>query len=264
LIGGAVDPAGAPVASARIELSRAGFGETYRGTADSSGRFEIRDLPPGIYRIAVSSPFAYRIIEDFQITAGRTADLGFLHLVLANCNTPGGAICDEVQPLKPTVSPKRESAEIPILTVCDILKDAGRYEGTPVIVVGRSSGGMEGSGLDEECSPQLKVYGRSWTPSISTTYVASEFSPPPSLPRGFKWDRSALRSKLEQVQRTTRLRVGEYNSDRWLAIFGRFEAALPRRIVLRDGRQFYTDGFGHMSGSPAQLVSPDKASLPLR
>jgi hypothetical protein len=263
VVGAAVDPGGAPAASARIELTRAGFGEIYRGTADSSGRFEIKDLPPGEYRISVSSPFAYRIIERFYVTA-ITADLGLIHLVLARCNTPGGAICDELQPLKSAVTDKQASANIPILTVCEILADVSRYDGSPVIIVGRFSGGMEGSWLDEQCSPQIAVNGRLWPPSISTTYVASEFAPPPHLPRGFKWDRSGVRSKLEQVQRTTRLRPGKNNSESWLAMFGRLEAALPRRIIQRDGRQFYADGFGHLSAAPAQLVVPEDGTLRLK
>jgi len=157
------------------------------------------------------------------------------------------------------------SSDIPVLTVCEILRDVTRYDGVAVVVVGRSIGTMEGSWLDEECAPQIVINGRSWRPSISTTYIASEFAPPPEKPSGFKWERGAIQAKLESVQRTTSLQVyKDKSSDHWLAVFGRLEATLPRKITFGAGRTGLVPGFGHLAGSPAQLISPRDGFLRLK
>jgi hypothetical protein len=77
---------------------------------------------------------------------------------------------------------------IPVLTVCQALRDAARYAVQPVILVGRSIGTEEGSWLDESCGLNVVIEGRKYPTSISTSYPVSEFAPPPSKPRDFKWD----------------------------------------------------------------------------
>jgi hypothetical protein len=141
--------------------------------------------------------------------------------------------------------------DISVLTVCEALKDLPHFAGKSVIVVGRFSFSDEGTWLDEDCGTKVVNGGREFRPSISTSYAVSDFTAPPQKPSGFKWDERLLQQKLKQVKRTTRL----HHSDQWLAIFGRLETQLPRKV--RDG---YTTGFGHLSGSPAQLVSPDDGS----
>src|SRR5580658_11350201 len=82
---------------------------------------------------------------------------------------------------------------VPILTVCDALRDRVRYGGQVVIIVGRSIGTSEGSWLDEDCGLKLNIEGRAYSATVSTAYVASWFAPPPQKPKAFRWDRSALR-----------------------------------------------------------------------
>jgi hypothetical protein len=133
------------------------------------------------------------------------------------------------------------------------------FEGKTVIVVGRFSFTGEGSWLNEECGLKVVANGREFQPSISTSYVASAFAAPPQKPRGFTWNERLLLQKLEQVKRTTRLRVYKDYSDQWRAIFGRLETQ-PRRVSIGNGRYGYTSGFGHLSAAPAQLVSPADGS----
>jgi len=106
----------------------------------------------------------------------------------------------------PVLAPAAGEAP-PVLTVCELLSDLQRYEGQSVIAVGRSSSTEEGGWLDEECGLKIVKGGREFPASISPAYVASEFSAPPQKPHGFKWDTRLLQQKLEQVKRTTRLRV---------------------------------------------------------
>ena len=51
---------------------------------------------------------------------------------------------------------------IPILTVCDALRDPVRYGGKVVIIVGRSVGTDEGSWLSEDCGFKLEIEGRAY------------------------------------------------------------------------------------------------------
>jgi hypothetical protein len=141
---------------------------------------------------------------------------------------------------------------IPVLTVCQALRDPGRYASQAVIIVGRSVGTDEGTWLDENCGLKLLIQGRNFTATISTAWVASEFAPPPRLPDGFKWDQGLLQRVLDEVRKTTRLDRGS----QWAAIYGRLETAPTRTFTLGDGRVASTVGYGHLNGAPAQLVSP--------
>ena len=155
--------------------------------------------------------------------------------------------------------------DVPVLTVCEALNDLPRFDGKSVIVVGRYGASDEGSWLNEDCGLKIVNGGQEFKPLISISYPISEFAAPPQRPSGFKWDERLLQEKLEQVKRTTSLRVyKELNySDQWFAIFGRLETQLPRKVSIGNGRDGYTTGFGHLSGAPAQLVSPTDGYHPL-
>ena len=155
--------------------------------------------------------------------------------------------------------------DVPVLTVCEALIDLPRFEGKSVIVVGRYSATEEGSWLDEDCGLKVVNGGQEFKPGISISYWVSDFAAPPQKPSGFKWDERLLQEKLEQVKRTTWLRVDKKlnYSEEWFAIFGRLETQLPRKVSLGNGRYGYTTGFGHLSSAPAQLVAPTDGYHPL-
>jgi hypothetical protein len=265
LTGRAVDVAGAPAASAEIRLQRSGFGQRYVGATDSAGKFEMRGLPSGEYNLVISLNGLFNKTAELHVAPAEQVDLGVIHLVHTVCNAPGKPICDEVEAAKAATPPQPVSAGIPVLTVCEILRDVGRYDGKPVVVVGQFVATSEGSWLDEECAHQIFVNGRFWDPNISTAYVVSWVAPPPLKPHGFRWDKRAIQAKVEVVKKSTSLRVYEdHSSDRWLALFGRLEAGLPQRIILGDGRTELADGFGHLNGAPAQLISPRDFFLHLK
>lgn len=154
----------------------------------------------------------------------------------------------------------------PILTVCEALSELQRYEGRSIIVVGRFSSTDEGSWLDEECALKVVREEREFPTVISIAYAAFEFADPPQKPRGFRWDKRLLQQKLDQVTRTTHLQVHKdlNYSDQWLAVFGRLETHLPRQVKTDDSRYAYTNGFGHLSGAPAQLIAPANGYLALK
>jgi hypothetical protein len=146
---------------------------------------------------------------------------------------------------------------IPVVTVCDVLKDLGRYNGKSVIVVGRRSGTMEGDWLSADCERKLVTDGFTWPDDISLAYVRNQTEPPPPLPDRFKWDTKLVAAKLKEIQRTTKLRPRPEN-DRWFAIFGRLETRLPLQAVRCGSKgELCGYGFGHLNTSPAQLIWPE-------
>jgi hypothetical protein len=161
----------------------------------------------------------------------------------------------------PAKKPAHE-AEVPVLTVCEVMSDLTRLDGKVVIIIGRFGYTDEGSWLDEECGHKVLAAGHEFEPSISLTYALGDFEPPPQMPEHFKWDERLLQEKLKQVKRTTKLRVYKKHNytDTWMAMFGRLETQLPHRIAYGNGISLSIAGFGHLSGSPAQLVSPQKGS----
>lgn len=159
----------------------------------------------------------------------------------------------------------------PVITVCEALTDLQRYEAKVVVVVGRYSHTDEGAWLDAKCGFTVKNGGREFPDaSISVSYVTSDFDPPPRKPSGFSWDRTLLLKTLRQITNTTNVPVLKENNytDQWMAVFGRLETHLPRKMHLVDrfGKESdaYTPGFGHLSGSPAQLISPGDGYFELK
>jgi hypothetical protein len=149
---------------------------------------------------------------------------------------------------------------VPVVTVCEALQDRELYNGKAIVVVGRLASTDEGSWIGEDCERKIVTDGYTWANIISTTYARSQVEPPPGLPKEFKWDTGLLTNKLKDVQKTTKLEVlKEYNySDRWVAIFGRFETRSPLQAVSGGRGQLMGYGFGHLNSAPAQLISGEK------
>ena len=154
---------------------------------------------------------------------------------------------------------KDSIAGIPVLTVCEALGELSRHNGQSVVVVGRFGYTDEGSWLSEDCERKIVTDGYTWASSISTAYLASKEETPPDLPKGFTWETKILRAKLTSVQKTTKLTTYKKlnYSDKWVAIFGRFETRLPLQVVDVRGT-LRGIGFGHLGEAPAQLISGEK------
>lgn len=56
-----------------------------------------------------------------------------------------------------------------------------------------------------------------------------------------------MTEKLKALRRVESL--NHANRERWRAVYGRIETKLPRKVG-----DFVTEGFGHLSGSPAQMI----------
>lgn len=56
IAGTVTDPSGAVVSSAKVTAVDADKGFTYTGTSDSSGRYVLRNIPPGTYSVTIEAP----------------------------------------------------------------------------------------------------------------------------------------------------------------------------------------------------------------
>jgi hypothetical protein len=174
----------------------------------------------------------------------RRVHLGFgkaALFLLLNCMIAVVVVTPCVADTKPTV---------PVVTVCDLLRDSSVYNGSTVAVVGRYGGTDEGVWLDADCPQKLVQNGIEWHASIALADMMAQ-SAPPSVPKGFDWNKRLLREKVAELKPSTHLHaIPEYHyRDQWAAAFGRFETR-PLRSK--------TDGYGHLGGSPARLVCPEK------
>jgi hypothetical protein len=77
---------------------------------------------------------------------------------------------------------------IPVLTVCDALKDASKYNGKSIFVVGRQVSTMEGLWLGQKCKENVVADGRKWDSDIWTQHAGLKMAPAPILPAGTHWD----------------------------------------------------------------------------
>jgi hypothetical protein len=157
-------------------------------------------------------------------------------------------------------SADEHTSTIPILTVCQALRGAAQYSGQTVIVVGRAVDAAEGGWLDEGCGLVLTLEDRKFPAAISTSYDAAETAAPPTLPKGFKWDKRAIERALAEVQTTSHLQPKTY----WCAVYGRLEVNPVRQIDLGNGRVAQTVGYGHGGGAAAQLAAPSDGVLRLK
>ena len=140
--------------------------------------------------------------------------------------------------------------DVPVVTVCDALNNLAKYKDKSIIVVGRSTGTMEGQWLSADCEKKLVTDGFTWSDSISLS-LHGKTEQLPELPDRFEWDAKLIALKLKEVQQTTRLRQSR---EGWVAIFGRLETRVPPIVVRRGGGELMGYGFGHLAGSPAQLI----------
>jgi hypothetical protein len=140
--------------------------------------------------------------------------------------------------------------EIPVITVCDVLKNMSVYNGQEIIVVGRLVGTSEGSWLGAECPQKVVQNGTEWDTVITLADIMAQ-SEAPSFFKGFHWNDQLLLKKVSELKPMTVLHAVPqiHYRDEWAAVFGRFET---------HPLQSRGDGFGHLNGSPARLIWPEK------
>jgi hypothetical protein len=162
-----------------------------------------------------------------------------------------------------SISGQETAALVPVLTVCEALRNLKTYNGKDVVLVGRAAWTFEGTFLSEECEPDrhIMVQGNRW---LSVIYLASD-GQPLGRPIGFQFDEEPVRRKLLEVQRTTRLTsepkpTSKSNqfADRWMAVLGRLvspPALIPGQPVKNSqSKNTPGNGFGANGSVPAKVI----------
>jgi len=120
---------------------------------------------------------------------------------------------------------------LPVVRVCEILRDLPSYHGKVVAVVGRFSYREEGRFLSEATCASAKSEG---TPDRTALVVVYDSKSAPKPPHDLYFDRDLIDKELELIRRQTSLasfRFGSQDYDRWAVVYGRIEMskdAAPR------------------------------------
>ena len=114
-------------------------------------------------------------------------------------------------------------APLPVVRVCDILRDLPSYHGKNVAIVGRFSYRDEGRFVSEKTCDSIKSEARTDPAAILVLYD-SKSAPKP--PHDLYFDRNLVDKQLELIRRQTSLasfRFGSQDYDRWAVVYGRIE-----------------------------------------
>lgn len=141
----------------------------------------------------------------------------------------------------------------PVVSVCELLKDRMQYDGKMVTVRGEVDGTSEGTWLsDDFCPEALTILGRDWRRSIAL--VTPNFA---VKPVEFQYDQGAA----DRLQREFKLLKVDPKKVRMFVTYeGVFETR-PDSDLTCGGRAC---GFGHLGGSPGQLVVRTKRDVAVK
>lgn len=141
-----------------------------------------------------------------------------------------------------------DSNPTPVVPLCQALRQREIYQGKVIVIVGRLQATDEGLWLSADCSRPIRTGTYAWPSLIFINRSADAQTPEPSQP--YHWDKQRIRrvALAESPQRTRKSR------GRWVAILGRFETRIPLQTALDGAGKIRGYGFGHLNGSPAQLI----------
>jgi len=147
---------------------------------------------------------------------------------------------------------QNDQATVPTLGVCEALTRASEYDGKMVRIRGQVSSTEEGTWyIGDDCRGTFVSDGKVWPSSIAWTSPDNkEFILHPIT---FSFDKSSL-TRLDKKW----VRLRKQLSDRCIAVTytGMFEmwSRDKARKMYPGGKVLEIPGFGHLNGSPTQLV----------
>ena len=116
-------------------------------------------------------------------------------------------------------------APLPVVRVCEIMRDLPSYHGKVVAVVGRFSYREPGRFLSEKVCDSTKSEGHPDPAAIQVLFDSKSAPKPPAV---LSFDRSLVHKELELIRRETSLasfRFGSQDYDRWAVVYGRIEVS---------------------------------------
>jgi hypothetical protein len=147
----------------------------------------------------------------------------------------------------------QQQTEPTVLTVCEVLSHASKYDGELVSIRGKTfSTGEAGGFVGEQCPGVLTADGKSWPSVIAWTMPTDALSI--IHPVDFKYDWAsdkALDKKYHQLRK--RHVPDSCIQYTYTGMFERWAATSSRKTDAR-GTPYQILGFGHLNGAGAQLV----------
>jgi hypothetical protein len=154
--------------------------------------------------------------------------------------------------------------QVPVLTVCEALRQLQQYRGRGIIVVGLYGWTMEGGFLSENC-----VRSSDRTKRSTEELIALRFSPQaPPLPTGFVWNRAALEARLRQAQIPKRTKIEQHQntgqallpSEKRVAVYGRLQSPKVFHGPIRTRAGIHSgNGYGANGSVKAALLDEERA-----
>lgn len=139
------------------------------------------------------------------------------------------------------------------ITVCEALRNRKLYNGKMVAIIGLWSATDEGAWLADECEQKLRTGDYVWSDSISLKYDPSS---PSAFAGEMPLDMDAAKKEIEEMKGRIKSLPEKVE---WAVVYGRFETYEELETVFAgDGKTVYGNGFGHLNGSPAQVVYKNK------
>jgi len=180
----------------------------------------------------------------------------------------------------PAIAQAPGSLAVPVLTVCEALRDIGPYAGKDVVIVGHSNWTFDGSFMHEKCEPDdpIVIHGHRWLTLIALTRA----DVPARATDFFPVDESVLREKLSHLsdyKNAERKGSHEQGSDvrgagrvslsgTWVAAYGRLESTSnlkePVPPTASNPRNTPGNGYGANGSVPARLLVVKSIALPPR
>src|SRR5690349_6033342 len=143
----------------------------------------------------------------------------------------------------------QESRAVPVLTVCEALRNLNVYSGKTVVIVARSGWTFEGTFMDERCEPdgRIVIRGHRWLSMIEVYSTCDDVVQAMEFPV----DQNSLWTKLAQVSGYT-----ERTDEHWVAVYGRIESPIRLKQHLPKGwnaRSYAGNGYGANGTVPARI-----------
>jgi hypothetical protein len=140
------------------------------------------------------------------------------------------------------------------MTVCEALEARKSITGKTIAVIGLWIATDEGFWLTDECVNKIKSDDYVWGDDIS---AEADTSSGPEFGENLPVDMVYARNQIERIKRRFKALPSK---QLWAVVYGRFETQDELRIAYAlDGKTVVPGGYGHLRGSPAQLIYREKA-----
>ena len=207
ITGKIVDPISLPLRNVPVGLLPAGADGVTKSThTDSNGKFRFSPVEPGEY-VVIARAVGFRgKVLAIQVISEEDADVGTLKLTGPSCDSQG-VNCDTFG------TPPPDRPPIPVVDLCEALKDPARYGNNLIIIVGVLTALHGWPAVAAACDAALASDGLSWTNAVLLPEKATPQRSPkfPSIPN--------LKRKLSDRAEIVRKSAGSSGS-RVVAVYG--------------------------------------------